>query len=665
MQGNPLAASEQSYRLLVDAVVDYAIYLLDPEGRISSWNSGAQRIKGYAAEEVIGKPFSMFFTEEDRRLGRPEAALDTARREGRFEAEGWRLRKDGSRFWALAVLDAVRDRDGQVIGFAKVTRDMTERREAQQALLESERRFRLLVQGITDYAIFMLDLEGRVVNWDTGARRIKGYTAEEIVGQHFSRFYTEEDRATGLPDRWLEQARATGRFQAEGWRVRTDGSRFWASVVIDLIRDDDGAPVGFAKVTRDMTEQHEAQRAVQELREQMVQAQKLEALGQLTGGIAHNFNNLIQIVLSGIRLAERHAGKNEGLRRILASIAAAAEQRSGLTRHLLAFSRKLPTQPEVIDTAEHLRRAADLLGPSLRRDIRLDLDLEDGIWPIRVDVAQFELALLNVALNARDAMPQGGLLAVSARNEALHGAAAAPRGRFVAVRLRDTGCGIPREVLGRAFEPFFTTKPLGEGTGLGLSQAYGFADAAGGALRIESEPGRGTEVTFLLPAATAVEAAAEQDTPAEGDAPKGPAPPGQAGRVLVVDGEAAVGRLAAEMLEDAGYRAEAVVDPRAALGRLGNGKQFDLVFTDMLFPSGMSGVDLAREVGRHWPDLPVLLAASDPADAAQGGFPVLRKPYAPLELTRAVTALLRQRIRAPTFKIDGTLDPGAAERRSA
>src|SRR4051812_18829827 len=294
MPRDPLAASNQTYRLLLEAVVDYAIFLLAAEGRVRSWNPGAHRLKGYTAEEIIGRPFSTFFTEEDRHLGRPEKALETARQEGRFESEGWRVRKDGTRFWALAVLDAVRDRDGQVIGFAKVTRDMTERRAAQQTLAESERRFRLLVQGVTDYAIFMLDPGGRVAEWNAGARRIKGYEAQEIIGQHFSRFYTEEDRAAGVPDRVLEQARTEGRFEAEGWRVRKDGSRFWASVVIDTIHDEDAALVGFAKVTRDITERREAQQAAEMTRERMAEMQRLDALGELVGGIAHNYSNLIQ-----------------------------------------------------------------------------------------------------------------------------------------------------------------------------------------------------------------------------------------------------------------------------------------------------------------------------------------------------------------------------------
>ncbi|WP_211259589.1 PAS domain-containing protein, partial [Belnapia moabensis] len=293
MPSDLLTTSDQTYRLLVEAVVDYAIFLLDSEGRVRTWNPGAQRLKGYAPAEIVGQPFSIFFTDEDRRLGRPGAILVAARRDGRTESEGWRVRKDGTRFWALAVLDAVRDRDGQVIGFAKVTRDMTERRAAQQALVQSERRFRLLVHGVTDYAIFMLDPEGRVAEWNSGARRIKGYETREIIGQHFSRFYTEPDRAAAVPQRALEQARTEGRFEAEGWRVRKDGKHFWASVVIEAIHDEDGALVGFAKITRDITERREAQQAADEARERLSEMQRLEALGELVGGVAHNYNNLI------------------------------------------------------------------------------------------------------------------------------------------------------------------------------------------------------------------------------------------------------------------------------------------------------------------------------------------------------------------------------------
>jgi len=413
MTGSELAMDDRAYRLLVEAVADYAVCLLDPEGRVRSWNPGAQRITGYGAEEIIGKPFATFFTEEDRQLRRPELALEAARRNGHFTGEGWQVRRDGSRFWSCAVLDAVRDEAGHLIGFAKITHDITERHTAQQALRESERRFRLLVQGVTDYAIFMLDPEGRVAEWNGGARRIKGYDAQEVIGQHFSCFYTEEDRAAGAPRMALEQARQTGRFETESWRVRKDGSRFWASVVIEAIHDENDNLIGFAKITRDITERHMAQQEMERIREQMAQIQRLEALGQLTAGIAHNFSNLIQIISSGIRLAEAAVDDPKRLRRILADIGAAAEQRAGLTEHLLAFSQNLPTEPEVIDTARQIREVADLFGRSLRGKIQIELELADDLWPIRVDTAQFELALLNVALNARDALPEGGRLEVA------------------------------------------------------------------------------------------------------------------------------------------------------------------------------------------------------------------------------------------------------------
>src|SRR5688500_24131 len=238
------------YELLVQSVTDYAIYMLDPEGRVTSWNAGARRIKGYEPEEIIGQHFSRFYTAEEREQQIPRIALETAEREGRFEAESWRVRKNGSRFWANVVIDPIRDHAGKLVGFAKVTRELTEKRAAERKLRASEDRFRMLVQSVTDYAIYMLDPTGRVSSWNAGAERFKGYRAEEIMGEHFSRFYTDEDRAAGIPRIALDTASREGRFEAEGWRVRKDGSRFWASVVIDPIRDDSGELIGFAKVTR-------------------------------------------------------------------------------------------------------------------------------------------------------------------------------------------------------------------------------------------------------------------------------------------------------------------------------------------------------------------------------------------------------------------------------
>jgi PAS domain S-box-containing protein len=283
---------EQRLHLLVNAVTDYAIYMLDPAGRVSTWNPGAERFKGYSRAE-----FSRFYTEEDRAADLPSRALRVAAREGQFEAEGWRVRKDGSRFWAHVVIDPIRDEKGQLRGFAKITRDVTKRREQEVALFESEQRFRLLIQGVRDCAIYMLDRDGRVSNWNAGAELIKGYTKDEIVGQHFSNFYTEEDRASGEPDRALDTALREGKYEREAWRVRKDGTLFWAHVLIDPIFNDEGEHVGFAKVTRDATERKKAQEQLDEARAALAQAQKLQALGELAGGVAHDFNNLMTIIV--------------------------------------------------------------------------------------------------------------------------------------------------------------------------------------------------------------------------------------------------------------------------------------------------------------------------------------------------------------------------------
>lgn len=260
---------EERYRVLVEAITDYAIYLLDPDGTVASWNPGAERIKGYTAGEIIGRHFSQFYTEEDKAIGMPEKALQTAEAEGRFEAEGWRVRKDGTRLWTHAVIDAVRSPEGDLVGFAKITRDLTERKGAEAALLRSEEQFKLLVQGVADYAIYMLDPEGFVASWNLGAERIKGYKADEIIGRHFSLFYPDEDRAREVPRESLRIAANDGRFEREAWRVRKDGSKFLAHVIIDAIRTESGELIGFAKITRDVTERVKAQKELELTREQL------------------------------------------------------------------------------------------------------------------------------------------------------------------------------------------------------------------------------------------------------------------------------------------------------------------------------------------------------------------------------------------------------------
>jgi len=334
-------STANKFEMLVQSVTDYAIYMLDPEGRVTSWNAGARRFKGYEAEEIIGEHFSRFYTPEEREKEIPRIALETAKREGRFEIEGWRVRKDGSRFWANVVIDPIRDPGGNLVGFAKVTRDLTERRAAEEELRRSEERFRLLVQSVTDYAIYMLNTEGRVSSWNPGAERFKGYKADEIIGEHFSRFYTEEDKQAGIPRIALETARTSGRFEAEGWRVRRDGTRFWASVIIDPIRNDDGELVGFAKVTRDLTEKRATE-------ERLRQSQKMEAVGQLTGGLAHDFNNLLTGISGSIEMMKTRLaqGRTQEVDRFLLAAQGAVKRAAALTHRLLAFSRRQTLDPK-------------------------------------------------------------------------------------------------------------------------------------------------------------------------------------------------------------------------------------------------------------------------------------------------------------------------------
>ena len=624
------------FKLLVQSIVDYAIYMLDRNGFVTSWNAGAERIKGFQTEEIVGKHFSTFYTEEDRAAGLPKKVLDTARKDGKYLGEGWRVRKDGSRFWASVVVDRINDGKGKLIGFAKITRDMTEQREAQQALLQAERGFRLLVQGVTDYAIFMLDPKGRVANWNAGAQRIKGYTPEEIVGEHFSRFYTPEDREAGVPERALETARKVGRYEAEGWRVRKAGSRFWASVVLDAIKDDDGKLIGFAKITRDMTEKREAQLRLDESREQLFRSQKMEALGQLTGGLAHDFNNLLTAILGACELALRNLGDSEKVTRMLDGVRGSAQRGASLTKQLLAFARAQPLEIKQVDLKQFFGDVTTLVRPSLRSDIEVVTEISDQLWPIDADAGALELALLNLAFNARDAMKHGGTLKISAHNEMLEGKPEGLRGEHVVVRVSDTGSGMPREVMERVFEPFFTTNTFGEGTGLGLSQVFGFAKQLGGAVEVESEVDKGSTFTLYLPASRGSETGQMR---MNGMKPRG--------RVLIVEDDTFVAELAADMLSELGFESAVAHSAKEALDRLAAGDKPQLVFSDVVMPGGLTGIELARKLRERFPELPILLTTGYSEQvAASHGFPVLQKPYELDALADALGNLLKQDITA-------------------
>ncbi len=624
-------ADDGRYRLLVDAITDYAIYMLDPDGVVTSWNAGAERFKGYKAAEIVGQHFSTFYTEEDRLAGAPATALATAAREGRFEREGWRVRKDGTRFWAHVVIDPIWGDGRALIGFAKITRDLTERREAEAALRQSEQQFRLLVQGVSDYAIYMLDPRGRVSSWNLGAQRIKGYAPAEIVGEHFSRFYTEEDRAGGLPAFGLETAERDGRWETEGWRVRKDGSRFWAHVIIDCIRDDDGRAIGFAKITRDITERREAQRELEHAREALFQSQKMEAVGQLTGGVAHDFNNLLTVIIGGLDTLRR-CEPEEAVRRTRALDMAihAAERAASLTSRLLAFSRRQPLQPTPTDLNVLVRNMTDLLHRTLGETVELEGVLAPRLWRVEVDQNQLESAILNLAVNARDAMPGGGKLTMETGNTYLDASYTAADaevlpGQYAVLAVSDTGVGMTKETLAKAFEPFYTTKEVGRGTGLGLSMVYGFVKQSGGHVTIYSEPDQGTTVKLYFPRHTGAGAI--------DPAPEARSPPASAGEVvLVVEDNDDVRAYSVMSLTELGYEVLEARDGEAALAVLEAQPRIDLLFTDVVLP-GMSGRVLVDRAVAMRPDLRVLFTTGYSRNAIvhQGrldaGVQLISKPF--------------------------------------
>ena len=626
-----LLASESRFRLLVDAVIDYAIYMLDPSGIITNWNTGAERLKGYTANEIIGSHFSQFYSKEDRAAGQPAVVLETARREGRYEAEGWRVRKDGSRFWASVVIDAIKDDEGNLIGFAKITRDMTERQAAQETLRESERQFRLLVRGVSDYALYMLDPQGIITNWNSGAERIKGYAAEDVVGQHFSRFYTETDRRNGMPARALRTARTEGRFEAEGWRVRKDGTMFWANVIIDPIKDDDGKLIGFAKITRDITERRNAELALQKAQAERDHAQRLEALGKLTGGVAHDFNNLLMIVSGHLETLKRQRLENPKAQRALDAIEQAASRAESLTRQLLTFSRRQTLNPESLSITERLDSLRTLIESSIGSSVKLVMQIPPDLWPVRVDPNEFELALVNIVINARDAMPKGGVITLSAGNVVLPDGDATRgyEGDYVAISISDTGSGIAPDILEKVFDPFFTTKEVGKGTGLGLSQVHGFAHQSGGTVVVRSRLGTGTTIKFYLPRSEENKGAAEDDSECVSV---------RSGITLIVEDNPEVAVATSVLVEQLGYKPVVAANASAALQQLARGG-VDLVVSDIVMAGEMDGIQLAQKIRQNEPSIPIVLVTgyAEQLGAAENTFTVLRKPYRLVDLNRAIS----------------------------
>ena len=495
-------------------------------------------------------------------------------------------------------------------------------------------RYRLLVDAIADYAIYMLDADGYVASWNPGAQRFKGYTPDEIIGQHFSRFYTPEDRAIDLPARALRTAAEEGRFENEGWRMRKDGTRFWAHVVIDPIRNDDDILIGFAKVTRDLTERREAALNLARTKEELVQSQKMEAIGRLTGGVAHDFNNLLMAITGSLELLRKRVPDDPRLLRLIDNAMQGAQRGASLTQRMLAFARRQELNPEPVDIGQLIHGMTELLARSIGPLIEIDTRIDLGLSPVLIDANQLELAILNLAVNSKDAMEEGGRLIISAE-QSVTAPPNLPPGTYVRLAITDTGTGMDADTLAHATEPFFTTKGVGKGTGLGLAMVRGLTEQSGGSITVESEPGKGTTVSLWLPANR------ESDVIA---APPLVEPPANDNteaaklKILVVDDDFLVAMNTSAMLEDLGHQVVEVHSGALALDALETSGPFDLMITDQAMPH-MTGAQLVAAARVKQPALHVILAtgyAELPPDADQT-LPRLSKPFFQTDLERVLT----------------------------
>jgi PAS domain S-box-containing protein len=640
-----------------------ALLIIDTAGWVTAYNQATIDLLGHrpslGSDQWWDGPL---FRADGTKLHRDEYPTAIALKENQpvHDVELIAERGDGTRVALMPLVTPLHDATGALTGTVTVLMDVSARKRAEQAaqqmsdtleqrveevrqemsaaferLHESEHRFRLLVQGVADYAIFMLDPSGHVTNWNSGAQRIKGYSADEIIGQHFSRFYGEDDRAAGVPYRALETARSTGKYEGEGWRFRKDGTAFWASVVIDAIHDDDGTLIGFAKVTRDLTEKRAAD-------ERLRQAQKMEAIGQLTGGVAHDFNNLLTAIIGNLELLVTAMPTQERAQRYAAAALRAASRGSRLTEHLLAFSRRQELRPEIVSINRLLNDIVMLCQRTVGDGIELALRLQDDLWTCGIDVAQFGAAVLNLLGNARDAMNGVGQITIATENVATVATDSSDLepGDYVSLAVSDTGVGMSATVLSRAFEPFYTTKEVGKGTGLGLSQVYGFTKQSGGIARIESRAGVGTTVRLYLPrkdGEPASDGAAEQRSAAKRNANA---------TILVVDDDNDVREMIVEILGQLGYGILVATNGPEALAVLRRDDSVDLLFSDVVMPAGMSGVELARAARRLRPALKVLLSSGHPGDTRaqpiQPEFPFIAKPYRPSVLGARIAEVLAQ-----------------------
>jgi PAS domain S-box-containing protein len=648
-----LAGGHSQFRTLAQAMPNH-VWTSQPDGMLDWFNEQVFDYSGETLATLVGTGWASIVHPDDlvAAAAQWQAALISG---NKYETEFRLRRADGAWRWHLARAVPIRDATGRITRWIGTNTDVDDRKNTEAwlerqvaertvALTRSEEQFRLLVQGVTDYAIYMLDATGNVSSWNAGAERIKGYRPAEVIGSHFSRFYTPEDRATGLPERALETASRVGRFEKEGWRVRKDGSRFWAHVVIDAIRTADGKLLGFAKVTRDITERREAQLELERTRDQLLQSLKMEAIGNLTGGIAHDFNNLLMAVLGSLELLRKRLPDDPALLKLLDNAVEGANRGSALTRRMLAFARRQELTSERIDAATLVDGMRELMQRSLGPMVAIETSFPLELAPIEADPNQLESALLNLAVNARDAMNGEGRIVISGRQEELASAdAQLPAGRYIVVSIADSGEGMDEETLKRATEPFFTTKGIGKGTGLGVSMVLGLAQQSGGTLKLRSAPGKGTTAEIWLPAASGKAEALPVPARVE---PAATLQPRRSLKVLAVDDDALVLMNTSAMLAELGHEVTEAYSARDALKSMEAGG-YDLVITDHAMPQ-MTGAQLSARIRERWPGIPIILAtgyAELPPDADQG-LPRISKPFSEADLARVVDQVTRAAVLA-------------------
>jgi PAS domain S-box-containing protein len=661
-----LRRAEQRFHQLVDAVSEYSIFMLDPTGHVTTWNPGAQKTKGYTAKEIVGRHFSAFYTPQDQALGRPAQILDTVRRVGRFEEEGWRVRKDGTRFWAWVVISILRNEDGEPIGFAKITRDLTERRAAEQQLRDSEERFRLLVAGVTDYAIYMLSPVGQVQTWNLGAERMKGWSADEIIGRSFELFFREEDRVARKPQLELQTASSVGRFEDEGYRVRKDGTSFWANVVLTAIRDEQGRLVGFAKVTRDLTSRREAEAIERELMQAQAARTFAEAIArksdeanrvkdEFLATVSHELRTPLNAIVGWASILKQRE-LEPTLARAVEVIDRNAHAQVKIIEDILDVSRiiagKMRIDPQPADLVAITNQAIDVTRHSaVAKQIHVEFPQSAESCPLVADAERIQQVIWNLLANAIKFTGPGGVVII--RLERQEGS--------VSLSVIDSGIGLDSELVPALFERFkqedsSTTRRFG-GLGLGLALVRHITELHGGAVSASS-PGRGRGSTFTL--TLPIRAARSSPPPPAGSPSVGggsrqspPAPPPMvvnvlAGlRVLVVEDEPDARELVCATLTSAG----AVVRSAASASE---GFEVLRVFKPQVLISdiGMPGEDgyslmrrvrlLDAGVGGRLPSiaLTAYTRAEDRTKALAAGFTThVGKPVDPLDLVAAVSNL--------------------------